>query len=135
LRVPPVVVVRMQPDRAWTDSGVTVQEGEELFFTAAGEVYWEARNAAAGPDGVKGYPGWSVGAGGLIGRVETSKIFALGTRTQLFLAPNPRGRRHYYAPPPLRMPATGRLMLGFKDFKQGNNLGEFEITVRRPGKT
>src|SRR5437667_7347256 len=102
LGAPPVVVVRMQPDRAWTDTGVTVQKGEELFFTAAGEVYWEARNTAAGPDGVKGYPGWIVGAGGLIGRVETSKIFALGARTQSFLAPNPRGRRHYYPPPPLR---------------------------------
>jgi hypothetical protein len=64
LAAPPVSAIRLQPDRAWTDTGVIVQEGDELFFTANGDVVWAARNKAVGPDGLNGYPGWNIGAGG-----------------------------------------------------------------------
>lgn len=130
LAAPAISVIRIQPDRAWTDTGLVVQRGEQLFFTATGEVFLAGRSKPAGPDGVKGYPGWNVGAGGLIGRVDgASKAFDIGARTQLFLS---RFLRHhtYYPPPPIRMPADGRLLLGFKDFSLGANHGEFEITIR-----
>src|SRR5216684_4365284 len=80
--VPPLHVIRMQPDRPWTDTGVIVQRGEELFFTATGSVSWAGGNTAAGPDGIKGYPGWNVGAGGLIDPVDgVAKTFDVGART------------------------------------------------------
>lgn len=130
LTAPPLRVIVMQPDRPWTDTGMNVQRGEELFVTATGNVFWAGRNAAAGPDGIKGYPGWTIGAGGLIGRIDgASKFFDVGARTQMFLS---KFLRHhtYYPPPPIRMPADGPLVLGFKDFSQGANRGEFEITIR-----
>ena len=131
LAAPPVGAIRLQPDRAWTDTSVMVQEGEELFFTANGDITWAAQSKAAGPDGLNGYPGWNIGAGGLIGRVGVMKSFDIGARTQMFL--NKGSLRHhvYFAPPPIRMPASGRLELGFKDFKQGTNTGEFAVTIRR----
>ena len=130
LTATPLHVVRMQPDRPWTDTGLTVQRGDQLFVTATGDVFWPGRNAAAGPDGIKGYPGWTIGAGGLIGRIDgASKTFDVGARTQMFLS---KFLRHhtYYPPPPIRMPADGPLLLGFKDFSQGANRGEFEVTIR-----
>lgn len=130
LTAPPLQVIRMQPDRPWIDTGVVVQRGEQLFITATGSVVWGGRSTAAGPDGIKGYPGWTIGAGGLVGRVDgATKTFDVGARTQLFLS---KFLRHhtYYPPPPIRMPADGPLLLGFKDFRQGANRGEFEVTVR-----
>jgi hypothetical protein len=127
---PPLKVIRMQPDRAWTETGVMVQRSEQLFFTATGSVFWSGPNTSAGPDGIKGKAGWNVGAGGLIGRVDgAAKTFDVGARTEKFLS---KFLRHhtYYAPPPVRMPADGPLLLGFKDFNQGANRGEFEITIR-----
>ena len=130
LTAPPFRVIVMQADRPWTDTGMTVQRGEQLFLTATGNVFWTGRNAAAGPDGIKGYPGWTIGTGGLIGRIDgASKSFDVGARTQMFLS---KFLRHhtYYPPPPIRMPADGPLLVGFKNFSQGPNRGEFEITIR-----
>jgi hypothetical protein len=122
----------MLPDRAWIDTGVIVHEGDRLFLTASGAVLWAVRNRTAGPDGIEGYPGWNVGAGGLIGRINGMHMFDIGARSQMFLMRGSLRHHTYYRPPPVRMPANGQLELGFKDFTQGSNHGEFEITIRRP---
>lgn len=131
LAASPLGTMRMQPDRAWTDTGLIVEAGEQLFIAANGEVVWAVRNATAGPDGVNGYPGWNLGAGALIGRVGETKPFAIGARTQPFLNKGSLRHHRYYPAPPIRMPASGRLELGFKDFRQGANGGGFEIAIRR----
>jgi hypothetical protein len=59
------------------------------------------------------------------------KRFDIGARTQMFLSKGSLRHHLYYAPPPIRMPANGHLELGFKDFMQGANTGEFDITIRR----
>jgi hypothetical protein len=129
----PPIVVHLQPDRAWTDTDVVVQRGARLFFNATGEIFWAARSATAGPDGVKGIPGWSIGDGGLVGQVTgTNATFQIGARTQPFLDRNLRSRRTY-APPPIVMPAAGRLRLGFKNFQPGANRGDFAVTIRPAG--
>jgi hypothetical protein len=128
--VPPIILT-MPADREWVDSGMTAQRDERLFISATGELFWNASNRTSGPDGINGYPGWTIGAGGLVGRVEgTSKTFDIGARTQKFLSRNLRFHS-YHDPPPIRMPVSGRLQLGFKDFKPGEGRGEFEVTIRR----
>jgi hypothetical protein len=125
--VPPIVV-HVVADRAWRDTGIPVQEGELLYFTATGEITWQARRTTSGPDGINGSPGW-LRAGGLIGKVSTT-TFEIGARTQPIPDKNPRSRvRH--PPPPIRMPASGTLVLGFKDFSSGANTGGFDVTVHR----
>jgi hypothetical protein len=126
----PPVVLKVDPASEWRDTGIAVHEGELLYVTATGEVTWETRRATAGPDGVHGSPGW-LRAGGLVGRVSTSsKTFEIGARTQPFPDKNPRSRVTH-PPPPIRMPATGTLVLGFKDYTPGANAGSFEVTVQR----
>ena len=126
----PATVVRVLPDRPWTETGMTVNQGDSIFFSATGEVFWPARNMPSTPDGIKGQPGWSVGAGGLIGRVADSKPFDIGARTALFPDKHARPPHHPYPPPPLRMPRGGTLLLGFKDYRAGTNQGSFEVTIR-----
>lgn len=125
-----LVAVRMRPDEPWTDTGLVVRRGDRLYVTARGEIFWDARGEAAGPDGIKGYPGWSVGAGGLVGRVEgMARSFDVGARTEPFLLGGTR-RPYYYSPPPIGMPRDGRLWLGFKHFTPGDNRGAFDVTIR-----
>ena len=117
---------------AWSDTGITVHKGDRLLFTATGEVYWQARSQAIGPDGDHGVPGWSVGPGGLRGRVGTGgRPFDLGARTTTLQPPkHARPPKEPYVPPPVRMPADGSLYLGFKQFTAGANTGRFDVTIR-----
>jgi hypothetical protein len=128
----PATVMTMRPRDAWTDTGITVHKGEPLLFAATGEVFWQARNRTTGPDGEKGVPGWSVGPGGLLGRVGIDgKPFDVGARTSLLVPPRwARSPRHPYSLPPVTMPRDGTLYLGFKSFASGTNTGMFEVTIR-----
>jgi len=114
------------------DTGIRVHEGEQILFAATGEVFWRARNRTTGPDGDKGVPGWSVGAGGLRGRVGLDgKPFDVGARTSLLYPPkHARLPRQPYSLPAVQMPRDGMLFLGFKDFVPGANSGTFEVTIR-----
>ena len=129
---PPAVVVTMRPDRAWTDTGMSVHLGESLLFMATGQVWWEARRKSAGPDGIGGSSDFRIGAGGLIGRVDSmEKPFDIGARTGPYkLDSNPRSRRFGPAPP-IQMRGDGMLLVGFKKFMPGANRGAFDVTIRR----
>jgi hypothetical protein len=126
----PPVVVRVEAGHAWTGTGVQVHKDDWLFVTATGEIYWSARHASAGPDGIGGLPGW-VMTGGLIGRVSGSgHTFEIGARTRPFRSRNLRSQATY-PPPAIRMPADGEFTLGFKGYSPGTNSGSFEVTIRR----
>ena len=129
---PEIVLVGSQ--RPWTNTGMDVTAGQLLFFTAKGEVRWASGGSLGvglGPDGLDGGRGWPVGRGGLIGRVgEAGKAFDIGARTRPFRNINRRGYHRPYPPPPIRMPVSGRLFLGFKQYPSGDNQGWFEVTVR-----
>jgi hypothetical protein len=125
-----IAVVRVEPTRPWTDTGVSVRKGERLFFSATGTVQWEAKETASGPDGINGVVGWSVGAGGLVGRVGDARPFAIGSRTTLFPDRHPRPPHRPHPPPPITMPGDGTLFLGFREFVAGNNTGAFDVTIR-----
>lgn len=131
---PAPLLVVVEPRRDWTDTGRDVTAGELIYFTATGEVSWSTLGgkavAGVGPDGVNGSPGWNVGRGGLVGRVgEAGKAFDIGARTTMFHRGG-RPPRRPYAPPPIKMPASGRLYLGFKQYSAGNNRGAFEVAMR-----
>lgn len=126
----PATVIRVVPDRPWTDTGLVVRKGDSIFFMATGEVVWATRNARSSPDGIKGSPNWRVGDGGLVGRVDDSKTFDIGARVGLFPDHHPRPPHHPFPPPPLKMPRDGKLLLGFKAFMPGENEGSFDVTIR-----
>ena len=74
-----LAITGVEPNRPWTDTGLSVRKGERLFFTATGEIRWAASGTTSGPDGINGLVGWRVGRGGLIGRVgDAGKPFAIG---------------------------------------------------------
>lgn len=127
-------VLLVEPRQEWMDTGMDVTAGQLLFFTATGEVRWASSaglGVGLGPDGLDGSPGWRVGRGGLIGRVgDRGKPFDIGARTRPFPAKNERGLRRRYPPPPIKMPASGRLFLGFKGYRPGANHGAFEVTIK-----
>jgi hypothetical protein len=104
--------------RPWTDTGLTVNQGERLRFSATGTIKID-RNASTGPQGASGYasrpmypiPGAPVGS--LVGRVGNT-VFAIGSRTD-----------------PISMPITGPLSLGINDDVFTDNSGEFVVQIIR----
>ncbi len=115
--------MRIESSRNWTDTGVTVRKGQRVAFEAVGTVYFGADdNMKAGPDGSgavtdrqrRGLPVPEMGVGGLIGRVDNSEPFPIGTGTS-----------------PIVMPATGRLFLGINDSKLDDNTGFFRVRITR----
>lgn len=107
-------------DQPWTDTGIGVRVGQMVRFEADGRVIFSLGNEnITGPGGVResgpSFPVPSLGIGGLIGKIgPTGRPFAIGTNRN-----------------PIRMPATGRLMLGVNDDHYDDNSGAFRVTVIR----
>lgn len=110
---------------AWTSTGMNVRSGEFLRFGASGEIRWgtapgDSATADGNPAGktstslFRRLPVASMPLGGLVGRVGNGTAFAIGTSTQ-----------------PIRMPASGTLMLGINDTVFTDNSGAFQVTVTR----
>jgi hypothetical protein len=104
----------------WTDSGVTVRRGQSVRFEVSGEVFY-TRTTGTGPAGAgapnanASYPLPLLPVGALIAKVGPNGApFAIGAATDA-----------------LRMPATGRLMLGINDDDFDDNSGSFRVIVIR----
>ena len=114
------VSVRVDARQAWTDTGITVNAGDRVAFSASGQIaYGRGASQTADPNGNgverrATYPDPSVPVGALIGKVGNSAPFAIGMQTQ-----------------PLGMPASGRLMLGVNDNELGDNSGFYTVTVTK----
>jgi PA-IL-like protein len=111
--------IRVAANQAWTDTGITVNQGDRVAFQASGEItYGRSAGQTATPDGGADrraqYPVPSVPIGALIGKVGNSAAFGIGTQTQ-----------------PLAMPAAGRLMLGVNDNELADNGGFYTVVVTR----
>jgi len=113
--------IRVDARQAWTDTGVTVNTGDQVAFQASGEIlFGRSAGQTATPDGnaegrSPSYPDPTVPVGALIGRIGTNgKPFAIGMQTQ-----------------PLPMPASGRLYLGVNDNELGDNSGAFTVIVTK----
>jgi hypothetical protein len=103
---------------AWTDTGITVRAGQMFTFYATGEMrYSNDPGATAGPGGKIGkdpsFPVPSLEVGGLIAKIGgNGRPFAIGSNQD-----------------PIRMPGSGRLMLGVNDTVFTDNSGVFEVIV------
>jgi hypothetical protein len=118
-QVPAGRPVRVDAKQAWTDTGITVNQGDRVSFQSSGQIlYGQSPGQAATPDGGAerraNYPDPTAPVGALIGKVGNSAPFGIGSQTQ-----------------PLVMPASGRLMLGVNDNELGDNSGFFTVVVTR----
>ena len=110
-----VNVTARQP---WTDTGIEVRRGQEIYFDADGEVRWgpNRRDGAAGERNSPSNPGRPLPdrpAASLIGRVgDGNDIFFIGAD-----------------PGPFRMRSGGRLYLGVNDDVFEDNTGTLRVTV------
>jgi hypothetical protein len=110
--------VKVEANRAWTDTGLDVRRGDRITFTASGRI--RIGNEEAGPNGSSersarlSIPVRALNVGGLIGRVGNSAPFAVGDRSE-----------------PIVMRANGRLFLGVNDDHLQDNSGFFEVIVSR----
>ena len=123
--------VRVDAQQTWTDTGITVNQGDLVTFQASGEVrIGRSEGATATPDGstfdsrntnpngarnrlgAAPYPAPGVAAGALIGRIGNGTAFGIGMQSQ-----------------PLTMPASGRLALGVNDDDPSDNSGAFTVVV------
>jgi hypothetical protein len=123
------VTVHVDATQPWTDTGLSVNQGDRVSFQASGQVQVNGRQVAT-PDGSNvtatnrsrqggnrgnsydGYPIPGAPVGALVGRIGNSEPFGIGTQTQ-----------------PLVMPESGRLMLGVNDNDLSDNSGSFAVIV------
>ncbi|MGE5361810.1 MAG: hypothetical protein ACM3NQ_22565 [Bacteroidales bacterium] len=115
--------ITVDAKRPWTDTGISVQQGERITFSVTGSVTWgngpndrtTGDGGAIDPMRQKDYPVPSVGVAALIGRVN-NEPFAIGRSGQAIV-----------------MPASGELFLGINDDYFGDNNGAYTVTLRVTG--
>ena len=108
--------VNVTAREAWTDTGIDVRRGQEIYFESDGEVRWgpNRRDSAAGERNSPVNPGRPLPdrpAASLIGRIGDD-IFFIGAD-----------------PGPFRMRAAGRLFLGINDDVFQDNSGNLRIVM------
>jgi hypothetical protein len=109
--------IRVEANRDWTDTGITVRRGERLMVNARGDIMI-GTGLSSGVNGTPAvntgnYPVKNAAAGALIGRVGNSAPFLIGSQTQV------------------TMPANGRLFLGVNDDHFQDNSGNYAVGVAR----
>jgi hypothetical protein len=114
LREREVTVSARQP---WTDAGISIRNGQTVYFEASGRVRWGS-SRQDGPEGENDSPRNpkrpipSRPAAGLIGRVGDDAPFFIGNDTQ-----------------GIRVRGSGQLFLGVNDETFEDNSGSFRVTV------
>jgi hypothetical protein len=110
--------VRVDARAGWVDTGLTVRQGQTVYFRARGRVRW-GPGRQDGPEGERNSPHNdarpipSRPAAALIGRIgDGDESFFIGETDQ-----------------PLRMRAGGRLWLGVNDDYLLDNSGAFDVTI------
>jgi hypothetical protein len=115
LREKQIMVVANAP---WTDTGIDVQSGQNVYFEATGEIRW-GRNRAVRPAGEPNSP--NNPARPMPNRPGASLIGSLAGSEDYFFLGDDRG--------PIRMRNSGRLLLGINDDNLGDNTGYFTVIV------
>ena len=113
--------VFVSANRPWTDSGLDIEVGEILTFSASGTIYYDSRGNMCGPEGCswndeldREDPLWKQPHAGLIGKIE-------GIGAPFFI-----GKSYT-----VKAGSKGRLLLGVNDFWYHANSGEFTVTIRK----
>jgi hypothetical protein len=106
-------------NRQWTETDITVRQGETLEFRVTGEIEYapNAKVSAAGAPrqgpGGNEVPLPNAPAGALIGRIDNGQPFIIGRNTSV------------------RMPENGTLFLGINDDNVSDNSGNFRVIFAR----
>jgi hypothetical protein len=102
----------------WTDTGITVRDGDRLVFDADGQIRLSDNSGDFATSGgsatgrrAASAPVASAPAGGLIARIGNSAPVYVGDRRAL------------------RAPTSGRLYLGVNDDYLADNQGEYRVTI------
>ncbi|MCA1583811.1 MAG: LecA/PA-IL family lectin [Acidobacteria bacterium] len=111
--------VSVSASAPWTDTGINVRPGQEIYLEATGNVRWgpDRRDGPEGENDSPYNPGRPIpnrAAAALIGRVggDPSEVFFIGA-----------GRG------PIRMRQGGRLFLGINDDVLQDNSGSFRVVI------
>lgn len=123
-----IATVAVSARTAWTDTGITVAQGERLRFAATGTIVFSPRGHRAVPAGSEdnlrdtNAPVRNALQGALIGRVggtvrgrgaSSGSVFVIGAQTSVV------------------MPAGGQLFLGVNDSGLNDNSGQFSVQIGR----
>lgn len=117
--------VRVEANRDWTETPLTVRRGDRVSFEVTGGEVRVAGERPSGPDGDSAIPRprpfggnrlplQSMNVGGLIGRVGNGAAFPIGSNREAIV-----------------MGGAGRLYLGVNDNERGDNSGAFVVKVTR----
>jgi len=109
--------VTVNPTQPWTDTGIEVRNGQEIYFQTSGQVTWSpnkrvdangTRNSGSNPN--RPLPRRDGGA--LLGRIGERDIFLIGLDVG-----------------PFRVRQNGRLYLGVNDDNLEDNTGAYYVIV------
>ena len=109
--------VVVSPTEAWTDTGIDLRNGQEIYFATSGQVTW-APNKRVDADGTRNSkadtnrPLPDRNSGALLGRIGERDIFFIGTDMG-----------------PFRVRGSGRLYLGVNDDQLDDNTGSYRVVV------
>lgn len=115
----PAGAIRVDANQPWVNTGLTVNRGNRILFSASGDIM-VAPGMSAGVNGTPAlrsnnqFPVPNAAVGALIGKVGNSQPFLVGSNTG-----------------PITMPADGQLMLGVNDDHFADNSGSFTVTIER----
>ena len=109
--------VNVTARESWSDTGIDVRAGQQIYFVATGETRWgpNRRDGAAGERNSPynaGRPLPDRPAAALIGRIGERDVFFIGADTM-----------------PFRVRSTGRLYLGVNDDVLTDNTGALRVTI------
>jgi hypothetical protein len=115
LREKQIMVVANAP---WTDTGIDVASGQNIYFEATGEIRW-GPNRRAGPNGEQNSP--NNPARPMPNRPGAALIGRVGTSSDYFFVGDDRGA--------IRVRSAGRLFVGINDDYLQDNTGYFRVIV------
>jgi hypothetical protein len=110
--------VMVVANAAWTDTGIDLNSGQNVYFEATGEIRW-GPGRQAGPDGESNSPNNK--ARPIANRAGGSLIGRVGNPSDPFFIGNDRGV--------FRVRGSGRLFLGINDDNLADNSGYFTVMV------
>jgi hypothetical protein len=110
--------VTVPANKPWVDSGISVKKGESLQFCASGEIVFSPDRVTSGPAGLgdpdpRTLPVSTLPVGALIGMVDGIR-FPIGANSK-----------------PIKMIASGPLLVGVNDWNFRDNSGAFKVQVSR----
>ncbi|UCE21823.1 MAG: M48 family metalloprotease [Candidatus Aminicenantes bacterium] len=127
--------VTVMGDSDWTDTGIEVQEGQEISFSAFGTVYLQRGNIKAycGPDGydlrTRQQPFADRNIGALIGKVSILLSIEIDEGSGREIRHEIKEKFYIGSDDKVRMPISGRLYLGINEDLVADNEGAFSVNI------